>query len=323
MAPNLICLGVEKCGTTSLHRLLGASSGFYVPPVKEVFFFNRKWERGTDWYENVFAEGAERAFRCDITPSYFRHDETLDRIAAYAAGRSLQFLFLVRNPVYRAYSHYVHDIDRHFGPALEGYDRSFMDDSLARNAYHFTSYRRALERIVARLGRERLRLLVTERHIRQPAALSRELTAFLGVGLDAPPATTGAQAANAGAFPHYLYGGTGGLEVDFDDGHYCIPPRTLVFCSRVKPGLWQDVSPDRAGQLIRGAGHWTRAVDAETFTMLHSRHFGGEIEYLQSTFGLDLDLWQDFPAVEYALAPPPAALRTDQLAVSRTQSHPH
>ena len=53
--PNFIYLGPEKSGTSWLHGTLSRHPQVYLTPAKDLFFFNRFYDRGLDWYREQFA----------------------------------------------------------------------------------------------------------------------------------------------------------------------------------------------------------------------------------------------------------------------------
>jgi hypothetical protein len=77
------------------------------------FFDHRKYEHDIDWYASRFFEqcGEQRVIG-DATPGYMAHPESPRRIAESLRDRNLQFLFLLRDPIERAFSHYHYDIQR-------------------------------------------------------------------------------------------------------------------------------------------------------------------------------------------------------------------
>jgi hypothetical protein len=79
----------------------------YVPRRKELYFFNRYYDRGLQWYEDFFpsAEEANR-YRAigEVSPQYWYWSLCPRRIADIPSITKL--IMLVRNPVDRAYSHY-------------------------------------------------------------------------------------------------------------------------------------------------------------------------------------------------------------------------
>ena len=68
---HILVVGVEKCGTTTLHAYLSEHPDISRGPAKEIFFFNKGYERGADWYSGLFDLGNAKA-ALDATPSYFR-----------------------------------------------------------------------------------------------------------------------------------------------------------------------------------------------------------------------------------------------------------
>ena len=53
--PDFLGLGVQKGGTTTLHRLLERHPSVFLPPVKEVHYFSLHFGQGEAWYRNQFA----------------------------------------------------------------------------------------------------------------------------------------------------------------------------------------------------------------------------------------------------------------------------
>jgi hypothetical protein len=66
--PNLIVIGAQKCGTTSLHYYLSLHPEIAMSRTKELHFFSRRWRRGLRWYERQFRDPAP--IRGESSPSY-------------------------------------------------------------------------------------------------------------------------------------------------------------------------------------------------------------------------------------------------------------
>ncbi len=121
--PDFIVAGVRKCGSTWLHQCLGEHPEIFVPPMtKEIFFFDRHWQRGTEWYARFFANAGAGQICGEATPSYFAHPLTAERIKR--AVPNVKLIFVFRNPVERAISMYHHmasvgEVDVPFAEALE------------------------------------------------------------------------------------------------------------------------------------------------------------------------------------------------------------
>jgi hypothetical protein len=184
--PTFLIIGAMKGGTTSLHGYLRQHREVFMPERKELNFFldeyagppidppeDRNWSRGITWYEQQFA-GAEGELAVgEASPNYSRYPTypgVAERIAAVVPN--VKLIYLVRNPIDRVFSHYLHDLangreqrplhiavrrdDRYLAPSryatqLEHYFRVFSpgqvlllkaDDLLARRA---ETVRRVLE----------------------------------------------------------------------------------------------------------------------------------------------------------------------------------
>jgi Sulfotransferase domain len=107
--PNLIVIGAERCGTTSLHRYLGAHPEIFMTKSKELDFFvtELSWRKGRTWYEKQFGTGSR--VRGESSPSYTAYPVytgVAERMAALVPDAKL--IYLVRDPVERTLSGYHH-----------------------------------------------------------------------------------------------------------------------------------------------------------------------------------------------------------------------
>jgi len=106
--PTFICIGAMKCGTTSLHKYLGTHPDVCVSSPKETDFFLRRTDRDLDWYRQCFAESA-RAYG-ETSTCYSKHpafDGVPERM--HSLLPDIKLLYLVRDPVERAVSHWIHN----------------------------------------------------------------------------------------------------------------------------------------------------------------------------------------------------------------------
>jgi len=107
--PNFMCLGAAKSGTTTLYDILRQHSEIYIPAFKEPHFFDitGNYNNGLQWYEKNYFNKADKKIIADFTPSYF-FDKNAPKRIFESLGRNMKFLVILRNPVDRAYSHYLH-----------------------------------------------------------------------------------------------------------------------------------------------------------------------------------------------------------------------
>ncbi len=133
--PNFIGIGVQKGGTSWLHRQFVAHPEIFVPSNrKEIHFFDVYYQRGLAWYHKFF-DGASAKAIGEITPSYIYDDETASKI--HENFPEVKILVMLRHPVQRAYSHYCMTFQSGEGQKYKSFD-DFMTNhphTFARGLY--------------------------------------------------------------------------------------------------------------------------------------------------------------------------------------------
>ena len=121
MRPQFICVGFQKCGTTTLYELIRQHKGVILPNgVKEPMFYRCGWWRdrkGPDWYE-------ERYFSC-----YDENDPRMPGEINAGLGenpcvkgisedfpKETKLIFMMREPAERTFSAYKYFLARGFLP---------------------------------------------------------------------------------------------------------------------------------------------------------------------------------------------------------------
>lgn len=111
--PTFLCVGVEKCGTTSLYDLLSQHPDIGLSRYKETQFFNTYWDKGLSWYQEKFSHIPDHCQTIgEITPAYHRVAQVIPRIKQ-TLGADVKIIILLREPRRRAFSHYIHDFANH------------------------------------------------------------------------------------------------------------------------------------------------------------------------------------------------------------------
>jgi hypothetical protein len=206
--PDFLCVGAKKGGTSWLYHQLTLHPDFWMPSVKELRYFDSlsrvkraipprcNDERDHCFLERITAlsarcyidlDGYSRLFEPkgsllsgDITPAYsMLNDELIERIAIRFAN--LKVIFLVRDPVDRAWSHLSMGVrDGNISP----FDSTDADEAI-RNLLNpevfLCSYP---SKTVARWKRyvrpDLFRVYFFEDLKRDPAGLRRSILRFLG-----------------------------------------------------------------------------------------------------------------------------------------------
>lgn len=107
--PNFLCIGAQKSGTTLLYELLKDIKDVYLPSTKEIHFFDEesRYSNGLQWYsQSYFKDVTSQKAIGEITPSYLFFEEIPAKILS-TIGSKIKFIVILRNPVERAYSHYI------------------------------------------------------------------------------------------------------------------------------------------------------------------------------------------------------------------------
>jgi len=107
--PNFLCIGAPKSGTTSLYDVLKQHQDVFLPSFKEPHFFDsdESWNKGSKWYMSSYYAKANHHSVGDFTPTYLSHELSPSRILE-VLGDKIKFVVILRNPIDRAYSHYLH-----------------------------------------------------------------------------------------------------------------------------------------------------------------------------------------------------------------------
>lgn len=103
---QFICVGVQKAGTSSLHDMLRQHPDLELPIYKETHFFrdDAVFEKGLDHYFNYFFKNNTAKTLGEIDPEYTYFESCAQRI--WDAFGAIKIVFILRNPVDRAFSHY-------------------------------------------------------------------------------------------------------------------------------------------------------------------------------------------------------------------------
>lgn len=106
MKLHFLGLGAQRCGTTSLHAWLSSQPQLCLPLVKELHYFTHHYQRGQDWYLRQFQSVSPSDLVGELTPYYLFHPFAPERIKV--AAPDVRLVVLLRDPVQRLLSHYLH-----------------------------------------------------------------------------------------------------------------------------------------------------------------------------------------------------------------------
>jgi hypothetical protein len=153
--PDFLIIGTQKGGTSSLFYYLSQHPNVICPQKKEIHFFDLNYNSGRDWYSNHFEFDFHHPsifLTGEASPYYLFHPLVPQRV--YGTCPNVKLIILLRNPVNRAYSHYMMQKNRSiekcqtFEEAIQiepirlkgEYDKFFKDKSYRSYNYQKFSY---------------------------------------------------------------------------------------------------------------------------------------------------------------------------------------
>ena len=131
-----MCIGAAKSATTSLYDILRQHSNVYLPSFKEPHFFDNpdNYDKGIAWYSKTyFSRALEKNKIGDFTPTYLFESKAAERIYK-DLGPNTRFIIILRDPVERAYSHYLHS-KRDQNETLSFFDALEKEKSRIQSSY--------------------------------------------------------------------------------------------------------------------------------------------------------------------------------------------
>ena len=110
--PDVLIIGAQRCGTSSLYKYLGQHPAVSPSIRKEVEYFSTRYTEGLSWYRSHFPlrrpSSMKPPMTFEATPDYMLHPLAAER--AFALVPDARIIALLRDPVSRAYSQYQHNL---------------------------------------------------------------------------------------------------------------------------------------------------------------------------------------------------------------------
>ncbi len=173
--PDFLVIGAKKAGSTWLDHLLRTHPAVFLPKRrKEVAYFDLFHQRGLRWYARFFQDAPDGAILGESTPEYLHHAEAPSRIERELPHARL--LAIVRNPLDRAHSEWAHLVGK-FAERRTFHESVRADPSLLQKG----RYTEQLRRFPRALSEGRIKVLVFEECIADPATATSQLAEFLGI----------------------------------------------------------------------------------------------------------------------------------------------
>lgn len=175
--PDFIIIGAPKAGTTSLCRAFATNEEVHVIREKEALFFDKYYDRGTEWYADKFSNIPVERMAGEATPTYAlgtNCHETAERIVNLIP--TVKLIYCVREPIARIESHYLQDISN-------GIHTTSISDAINERSYllETSRYHHVLTSYLRYFPQQQIHIVFIEELIANPEKIINECYRFLGV----------------------------------------------------------------------------------------------------------------------------------------------
>ncbi|MBI1326948.1 MAG: hypothetical protein GC136_04820 [Alphaproteobacteria bacterium] len=155
--PFAFSMGPQRAGTSWLDRYLRGRKDVCLPSgVKEVFFFDRDFERGFTHYASHFHLEPEHKIVMEISTTSFDSVDAPKNLHSIF-GSDVKLICPLRNPVIRAYSLYLHY--KRYGIVQGDFFTAVKEQP---NIIESSFYTRHLERWTEFFGEEKINIFMQE-----------------------------------------------------------------------------------------------------------------------------------------------------------------
>lgn len=171
---DFIFLGPSKTASTWIYEVTRSHPGLFVPVTKDIYFFDKYYDKGMDWYEGFFKDAREGSLCGELSHDYFLSPIAIRRIHAY--NPEARLICCLRNPFDRAYSSYLHLL-------RVGLFSGGFEDALKKFPFIVDEgkYCTNLQHILSLFDRESLLILDFDELETSPHLFARRIFNFLGV----------------------------------------------------------------------------------------------------------------------------------------------
>ena len=202
--PNFLIIGAAKSGTTSLYTWLKQHPQIYMTPVKETNFFAFEGEK-LNFAKESITEAYLRGFKTSIeayieqfqgvsneiaigeaSPTYLYYPRASERIQHYIPNTKL--IAILRNPVERAYSMFLHHIREGIEPFSDFAQALEQEQNRIRNNWWWGSYYiqggfyyTQLKRYFNRFDKSQIKIYLYQDLKANPHELLQDIFEFIGV----------------------------------------------------------------------------------------------------------------------------------------------
>jgi len=172
---DFVGIGSGKCGSTWFYENLAKHPEICDKNPKELNYFSDLYNKHPpEWYHTQFG-GCGELLKGEFSVTYMYHPEAAERI--HRDYPEAKILAIVRDPVKRTYSDYLHFIRKGDIPSSYTFDEYIANE---KNLV-FGRYSEYLDNFYRQIPKEQIKVLVLEEMNEDLAATFRDVYEFIGV----------------------------------------------------------------------------------------------------------------------------------------------
>jgi len=176
--PDFMIIGAMKSATSTLHEQLRLQPGIFMTTPKEPNFFSDdvNYDKGIGWYKALFEEADNGVLKGESSTHYTKlptYPCTIERIKR--AGIRPKFIYIMRHPVDRLISHYIHEWS-------QGVIKTDIESAVKTypELLHYGCYAYQIEPYFEAFGRESVLPVFFDRLRSEPQAELERICRFIG-----------------------------------------------------------------------------------------------------------------------------------------------
>jgi len=175
-------IGAQKCGTTTLAEILSSHPDICFSQVKEPHFFSKSqdWQEDIKSYKDLYSPKSTQICG-EASTTYTCYPEFNKNIwqSLYSFNAKLKLIYIMRDPVSRIVSHYMHNYVR--GYTSEPIEEAVLSDPTYINR---TRYFIQVKPYIDIFGRGQVLLLTLEEFIENKKNTLAKIANFLDINFD-------------------------------------------------------------------------------------------------------------------------------------------
>lgn len=177
MLVDFMIIGAMKSATTHLSEALSTHPEICFSAPKETnFFCDVNWRDNMEHYKHFFKKQAtlygEGSTNYTKYPTYNKnlHNDL------YEYNPKLKFIYIVRHPLDRIRSHYIHAYKR-------GYETKEINKAIKENPHYIlvTQYASQIQPYINRFGKEQIKIIFFDDYIKNPQQFFNQVCDFLDI----------------------------------------------------------------------------------------------------------------------------------------------